>query len=110
MRYVWASVVAIAVIGFGVHFVRHTHEAVERMVRKAAADNGQPTPDLAPSNRPNIGIEMSSSRILQVSLADFVSSYWFVFVILVLLACYGTAALVGGWPGSSRSIPETPEP
>jgi hypothetical protein len=110
MRYVWASVVAIGLIAFGVHFVRHTRDAVERLVRKAAADNGQPIPDLALSNRSNIGIEMSSSRIMQVSLADFVSANWYVFVILVLLACYGTAALVGGRPGSSRSIPETPEP
>ena len=86
MRYVWASVVAIAVIAFGVHFVRHTHEAVERMVRKAAADSGQPMPDLTPSNRPDIGIEMSSSRIFQVAVAD---------LFVQVLVCVHPPCLVG---------------
>ena len=111
MRYVWASVVAIAVIAFGVHFVRHTHESVERMVRKAAADSGQPMPDLTQSNRPDIGIEMSSSRIIQVAVADFVSAHWYVFVILVLLAClrYGcTRGRLAGVPRVQYS--ETSEP
>jgi hypothetical protein len=109
MRYVWASVVAIAVIAFGVHFVRHTHEGVERMVQKAAADSGQRMPDLGTSNRPNIGIEMSSPRIFQVAVADFLFRFWYVFVLLVLLACFGTAALVGGGSKSSSSNSQTTE-
>lgn len=110
MRYVWASVVAIAVIAFGVHFVRHTHQSVERMVRKAAVDSGQPIPDLTPSNRSNIGIEMSSSRIFQVAVADFLSEFWYVFVLLVLFACFGTAAFVGRGSKSSHSISQKSEP
>ncbi len=109
MRYVWASVVAIAVIAFGVHFVRHTHEAVKQMVRKAAADSGQPKPDLAPSNRPDIGIEMSSSRIFQVAVADLLAKFWYVFILLVLLACFGTAAFVGRGSKSSPLNSQTSE-
>jgi hypothetical protein len=109
MRYVWASVVAVAIISFGVHFVRHTHEGVERMIQKAAADSSQPMPALAPSNNANIGIEMPSSRIFQVAVADFLFKFWYVFVLLVLLACFGTAALAGRGSKSSPSNSQTSE-
>ena len=109
MRYVWASVVAIAIVAFGVYFVRHTHEAVERIIQKAAAGSGQPMPALAPPNNANIGIEMPSSRIFQVAVADLLAKFWYVFVLLVLLACFGTAALVGRGSKSSPSNSQTSE-
>jgi hypothetical protein len=95
MRYVWASLVAIGIIGFGVHFVRHTHEGVERMVREAAAKSGRPVPDPQTSNTAEIGLEVSGARMVRITLADLLSDFWYLSVMLVLLACFGTAALVG---------------
>jgi hypothetical protein len=110
MRYVWASVVAIVILLFGVHLVRHTHEGVERMVRKAAADSGRPMPDLSASKTPDVGIEVSGIRLAQIEAADILSDYWYVFVVLVLLSCFGVAALVGRRSRSSLSSPQTTEP
>jgi hypothetical protein len=110
MRYVWASLVAVGILSFAVYFVRHTRTAVEHTVRESAAASGRPMPDLSSSKKADVGIEMSSGRILQVSLADFLFEFWYVFVILVLFVCFGSAALVGRLSNSSRSHANTSEP
>jgi hypothetical protein len=96
MRYVWAGIFAVATISLGVVFVWRTSATFEQRVRKTALESCHPWPEGSDSQvRGNFGIEVSSSEMLGVKLADLLISYWYFFVAIVLAVCFGFAALVG---------------
>jgi hypothetical protein len=74
VRYLWATVAAICLIGLGGLFVLLT-----------------PYPAVGP----DWGVELPSSAIWRIFLADLLLDYWFIFIPLVCIACFGVAALFG---------------
>jgi hypothetical protein len=107
MRYAWASIVAIAIIALGTLFVRQTRVAFEQQARERAAASGHPLPEGPAPNLQGIGFELSSSEIARVSIADLLAHFWYVFVMLVIVTCFGVAAFAGG-PSSSAGPTSTP--
>jgi hypothetical protein len=90
MRYVWASIVAIVVISAGYRFVRQTGVLVQTKLRKQHPRLA----DAAPIDQ-NVGLELSGSEIARISVADVLISFRYVFIVLVILSCFGTAAIFG---------------
>lgn len=108
MRYLWATLAAAAIIALGSLFVWRTRAAVEQTARDQLAAGGKPAPADAPRNPDGVGLEMSGPQVLRVSLADILIDFWYVFVVLVILICFGAAAFSGQrpastLPGSSKS-------
>jgi hypothetical protein len=102
MRYVWASIVTVAIISLGLLFVRQTRVTFEQRARESAAASGHPWPEGSdPKNRQDIGIEVSASEMMRVQLADLLTRFWYLFVAIVVLACFGVAALAGRLKHSS---------
>ncbi len=96
MRYLLASIAAVAIIALGSIFVWRTRVAVEQSAREQLAAKGQPVPVGSPANLEGVGLEMSSSQIAMVSFADLLVDFWYIFVPLVILICFGVAAFSGG--------------
>jgi hypothetical protein len=101
MRYAWASIVAVAIIALGTLFVRQTLVAFEQQVRERAAASGHPLPEGPGPNQQDFGIELSSSEIARVSIADLLAHFWYVFVLLVIVTCFGVAAFADRRPSSA---------
>jgi hypothetical protein len=101
MRYAWASIVAIAITVLGTLFVRQTRVAFEQMARERAAASGHPLPEGPAPNLQGFGFEASGSEIARVSIADLLAHFWYVFIILVIVICFGVAAFAGRRPSSS---------
>jgi hypothetical protein len=96
MRYFWASIAAVAIIALGSLFVWRTRVAVERIAREQLAAKGQAVPADSPANFGDVGLEMPSSQIAMVSFADFMISFRYLLIVLVVLICFGLAA-ISGW-------------
>jgi hypothetical protein len=101
MRYAWASIVAIAIIALGTLFVRQTRVAFEQQARERAAASGHPLPEGPAPNLQGMGFELSSSEIARVSIADLLAHFWYVFVMLVIVTCFGVAEFTGRRPSSA---------
>jgi len=96
MRYVWAIIIAVAIISLVALFVRQTRATFEQRARESAAASGHPWPEGSdPINRQDVGIEVSTSGMICVHLADLLTNFWYPFVAIVVLACFGGAALAG---------------
>jgi hypothetical protein len=105
MRYVWASIVSVAIVSLGLLFVRQTRVTFEQRAREIAAASGHPWPEGSdPKNRQDVGIEVSTSEMILVVLADLLTSFWYLFIAIVVLACFGGAALAGRLKLSSARI------
>jgi len=107
MRYAWASIVAVAIMALGTLFVRQTRVAFEQRARERAAASGHPLPEGSPANLQGMGFELSGSEIARVSIADLLAHFWYVFVMLVIVTCFGVAEFAGRPPSSAgpRSTP-----
>jgi hypothetical protein len=101
MRYVWASLIAAAIISLGVFFVRQTHVAFEQKAREAAAASGHSLQQGSDSNLQDVGVEVSSSEMVRIQVADILTDFWYVFVVLVFLTCFGVSAFAGRQQSSS---------
>lgn len=95
MRYVWASIAAVAIILLGGIFVWQTRAFIEQRAREQAAASGHPLPEGSGAALQNFGVELSGSQMACVTLADFLIRFWYVFVVLVIMACFGVAAFAG---------------
>jgi hypothetical protein len=96
MRYFWASMAAVAIIALGSLFVWRTRVAVERLAREQLAAKGDRIPaDSTPVNLERVGLEMSGPQIAMVSFADLLVDFRSLSIVLVILICFGTAALSG---------------
>jgi hypothetical protein len=95
MRYFWASIAAVAIIALGSLFVWRTRVAFERIAREQLAAKGQAVPADSPASFGDIGLEMPSSQIAMVSFADFLISFRYLLIVLVVLICFGLAAFSG---------------
>ena len=49
----------------------------------------------SPVNLEGVGLEMSSSQIAMVSLADLLFDFRYLLIVLVILICFGLAAFSG---------------
>jgi hypothetical protein len=104
MRYVWAIIIAVTIISLVALFVRETRVAFEQRAREIAAASGHPWPEGSdPKNRQSVGIEVSSSEMIPVLLADLLIRFWYAFVAIVVLACFAGAALAGRLKSSRRN-------
>jgi len=90
MRYVWASIVAVAVISAGFLFVRQTRAYAEKKLREQ-----HPLLADAASNHRDVGLEVSGSEMARINVADVLISFRYVFIVVVILSCFGTAAVFG---------------
>jgi hypothetical protein len=101
MRYVWASIVAVAVILAGFLFVRQTRAYAEKKLREQHS-----LPADVASNHGDVGLEVSGSEMACISAADALISFPYVFIVLVILLCFGTAAGFGRrQPASGQTAP-----
>jgi hypothetical protein len=104
MRYVWAIIIAVAIISLVALFVRQTRATFEQRARESAAASGHPWPEGSdPKNWQGVGIELSTSEIIRVKLADLLTSFWYLFVAIVVIACFAGAALAGRLKSSRRT-------
>jgi hypothetical protein len=95
MRYFWASIAAVAIIALGSLFVWRTRVAVDRVAREQRAAKGQAVPVDSPVNLAGVGLEMPSSQVAMVSLADLLIHFRYLLIVLVVLICFGLAAFSG---------------
>lgn len=96
MRYFWASIAALTIIALGSLFVWRTRVAVEQIAREQLAAKGNLAPADSPVNLEGVGLEMPSSQIAMVSLADLLFGLRYLLIVLVVLICFGLAAF-SGW-------------
>lgn len=106
MRYVWASIFAVAIISLGVIFVLQTRTAVEQKIRKAAASGHPLPPGSLPAGK-DIGVELSASELLAVTFADILTEFRYLCVVIVVIVCFGIAAVAGRW---QRTTDQTSAP
>ena len=119
MRYAIAVIVALILIGVCVHYVRHVEESMQRRVRLAipvAQAEGRIPPDIDAEQVPlrDFGLEVSASDMQRIRLAQFLSTWRYVLIPLVLLSSLGLASLLGrllsGARKSQQSRPPANEP
>jgi hypothetical protein len=107
MRYLWASIAAVAIIGLGSLFVWRTRVAVEQIAREQLGAKGHPVPADSPLNLEGVGLEMSSPQIAMVTFADLLVGFRYIFVVVVILICFGVAAFSGRHRAST--LPASPK-
>jgi len=83
VRYLWATVAAICLIGLGVLFVLLT-----------------PYPAVGPDG----GVELPSSAIWRIFFVDVLLDYWFIFIPLVCMACFGVATFFGSSETAKKAL------
>lgn len=94
-----AAAVALAITLLGVAFVAWTHSSLTKQVRadvkKMAAEGTLPAElkgvDLDEITLDGFGVELSSGDLLRLSIADTLSSFWFICIPLVFGLCVGIA-------------------
>ena len=119
MHYGLGVIVALILIGAGIHYVRHVEESMQRRARLAIPDaqaEGRIPPDMDAEQVPlrDFGLEVSSSDMHRIRLAQFLSTWRFVLIPLVILSSLGLASLLGkhlsGARKSQHSTPAANEP
>jgi hypothetical protein len=104
--YVLASVVALLIIGAGALFIRHTQRSVEQQFRQALRhmkEKGELPPELQGVDLDTVppshfGIPLSRRDQATVAIAGLLFEYWYVWIPLIVVLCFGVAALAGGRP------------
>jgi hypothetical protein len=106
MPYVVASVVASLIILAGALFIRHTQRSIEQQIRQTLRDSkerGELPPELQGVDLDTVplsdfGFPLSRRDQATVAIAGLLSEYWYVWVPLIVVLCFGVAALAGGRP------------
>lgn len=104
MRYVLASAVALLIFFAGALFVwqtqRHMQLKLERAVQEAK-DSGQlpaETSEPGAIDYTGLGMEVSSSEMSRIALADLLARFWFILLPLLIVICLGIAKFTQGKP------------
>jgi preprotein translocase subunit SecG len=96
MRYLIAIMVAFGLIGLGAIFVRSTLLALHHKLRselQAAAARGEVSQAQADAGDLSaFGIELPETEMFQISIANALTRFRFVWISLVIVLCLGVAA------------------
>lgn len=107
MRYIIALIVALFIIGGAILFVHQTWESYHqcvRIVRLRQQKEGRLPPELqgidiesADANvlGENVSMTLPAALVRRIQITMALTDWWYIWGPLILIVCFGTAALVG---------------
>jgi hypothetical protein len=104
MAYVIASVVACVIILARALCIRHTQRSIEQRFRQTLRDmkeRGELPPELQAVDPDtieptNVGIRVPARDVAKLAIAGFLFEYWYVWIPLIVVRCFGVAAWADG--------------